>query len=171
MPAFVEMDERTALSTQMEETVGPVILINQFTVEPNEADQLLNAWAVDAAWMKRQPGFILTQLHRGIGAAAYSSTTRSGNRPRTSSARSRTQNSNRSSGSTPQARWCHPISSARWRCRASVWGSQGLVANPCAPAHHLAGGHGTGLGQRAAQPRLDVGFAKGLRSETRWRDL
>jgi heme-degrading monooxygenase HmoA len=69
MPAFVEMDERTALSTQMEETVGPVILINQFTVEPNEADQLLNAWAVDAAWMKRQPGFILTQLHRGIGGS------------------------------------------------------------------------------------------------------
>jgi hypothetical protein len=26
MPTFVEMDERTALSTQMEETVGPVIL-------------------------------------------------------------------------------------------------------------------------------------------------
>jgi heme-degrading monooxygenase HmoA len=69
MPAFVEMDERTALSTQMEETVGPVILINQFTVEPNEADQLLNAWAVDAAWMKRQPGFISTQLHRGIGGS------------------------------------------------------------------------------------------------------
>ena len=49
MSAFVEMDERTPLSTQMEETVGPVILINPFTVEPNEAEQLLHAWAADAA--------------------------------------------------------------------------------------------------------------------------
>lgn len=69
MPAFVEMDERTPLSAQMEETVGPVILINQFTVEPNEADHLLNAWAADAGWMKQQPGFISTQLHRGIGGS------------------------------------------------------------------------------------------------------
>jgi heme-degrading monooxygenase HmoA len=69
MPAFVEMDERTPLSTQMEEKVGPVILINQLTVEPNEADHLLTAWAADAAWMKQQPGFISTQLHRGIGGS------------------------------------------------------------------------------------------------------
>jgi heme-degrading monooxygenase HmoA len=44
-----------------------VVLINQFTVEPHEADQLLNAWAADAAWMKQQPEFISTQLHPGIG--------------------------------------------------------------------------------------------------------
>jgi quinol monooxygenase YgiN len=69
MPAFVEVDERTPLSTQMEAKGGPVILINQFTVEPSEADQLLNAWAADAAWMKQQPGFISTQLHRGIGGS------------------------------------------------------------------------------------------------------
>jgi heme-degrading monooxygenase HmoA len=68
MPAFVEMDERTPLSAQMEEKVGPVIL-NQFTVEPNEADHLLTAWVADAAWMKRQPGFISAQLHRGIGGS------------------------------------------------------------------------------------------------------
>ena len=79
MPAFAEMDGRTPLSAQMEETVGPVILINQFTVEPNEAGHLLNAWTADAAWMKQQPGFISTQLHRGSGEAGCSSTTRSGN--------------------------------------------------------------------------------------------
>jgi hypothetical protein len=60
MPRFVELDERTTLSSQLDEKLGPVILINQFTVEPNEADQLLKAWAADAAWMKQQPGFIST---------------------------------------------------------------------------------------------------------------
>src|SRR5262245_31561516 len=70
MFALVEMDERTPLSMQMEaEDIGPVILINQFTVESAEADQLLQAWAADAAWMKQQPGFISTQLHRGIGGS------------------------------------------------------------------------------------------------------
>jgi heme-degrading monooxygenase HmoA len=69
MLRFVEMDERATLSSQMEEQVAPVILINQFTVEPDEADQLVTAWAADAAWMKHQPGFISTQLHRGIGGS------------------------------------------------------------------------------------------------------
>jgi hypothetical protein len=33
MPTFVEMDEQTTLSRQIEETAGPVILINTFTVQ------------------------------------------------------------------------------------------------------------------------------------------
>jgi heme-degrading monooxygenase HmoA len=69
MPTFVEMDERTALSAQMEQPVGPVILINTFTVNADEAAQLLRAWAADAAWMKQQAGFISTQLHRGIAGS------------------------------------------------------------------------------------------------------
>jgi len=67
MPTFVEMDSRLTLSSQMEQEVGPVVLINLFTVNADEARQLLKAWAVDAAWMKQQPGLISTQLHRGIG--------------------------------------------------------------------------------------------------------
>ena len=69
MTTFVEMDDQTTLSAQIEERVGPVILINTFTVNADEAAQLLNAWEADAAWMKQQPGFISTQLHRGIGAS------------------------------------------------------------------------------------------------------
>jgi heme-degrading monooxygenase HmoA len=46
-----------------------VILINKFSVDPSDVDLFLNAWAADAAWMKRQPGFISTQLHRGIGGS------------------------------------------------------------------------------------------------------
>jgi heme-degrading monooxygenase HmoA len=69
MPTFVEMDEQTTLSAQIEQNVGPVILIDTFRVNADEAGQLLKAWAADAAWMKQQPGFISTQLHRGIGAS------------------------------------------------------------------------------------------------------
>lgn len=65
-----EMDERVTLRDQMTEEVGPVTLINAFTVDPEELDQLINAWAADAEIMKRQPGFISTQLHRGIGGSS-----------------------------------------------------------------------------------------------------
>jgi heme-degrading monooxygenase HmoA len=63
------MDEAITLAEQMEEGGGPVILINKFNVALSEVEQLLQAWAEDAAFMKRQPGFISTQLHRGIGGS------------------------------------------------------------------------------------------------------
>ena len=44
----------------------PIVLINTFTVAPEDADRLLEVWAEDAAFMKRQPGFISAQIHRGI---------------------------------------------------------------------------------------------------------
>jgi len=67
MPKFVEMDERTPVRSQMEQEDGPVILINQFFVEPEDAEQFLELWAEDAAIMKRQPGFISAQMHKGVG--------------------------------------------------------------------------------------------------------
>jgi heme-degrading monooxygenase HmoA len=71
MPQLVEMDRHVSLFEQMEQQgVGAVILINTFTVEPEEADRLQAAWASDAAFMKQQPGFISTQLHRGIGGSS-----------------------------------------------------------------------------------------------------
>ncbi len=69
MVAFVEMDKQVSIQAQLADTDGPVILINKFTVKPEEAEQLVDAWADDAAWMKRQPGFISTQLHRGIAGS------------------------------------------------------------------------------------------------------
>jgi heme-degrading monooxygenase HmoA len=56
----------------MEENVSPIILINKFNVKPEDIDQLLKAWAADAAYFKQQPGFISTQLHRGIGDSSIS---------------------------------------------------------------------------------------------------
>ena len=81
MPQLIELDRHVSLFEHMEEQhVGPVILINTFSVEPEEADQLQAAWTSDAAFMKRQPGFISTQLHRGIGGVPCSSTMLCGNR-------------------------------------------------------------------------------------------
>jgi quinol monooxygenase YgiN len=69
MAKFVEMDEKVTLSAQMEENIGPVILINKFNVNPEDVDQFLKEWAADAAIFKQQPGFISAQLHRGIGGS------------------------------------------------------------------------------------------------------
>jgi len=63
------MDDKVNVFAQMETEGGPVILMNKFTVDLSETEQLLQAWAEDAAFMKRQPGFITTQLHRGIAGS------------------------------------------------------------------------------------------------------
>ena len=52
-----------------EKNVGPVILINKFNVKPEDVDEFPRAWAAEAEIMKRQPGFISTQLHRGIAGS------------------------------------------------------------------------------------------------------
>jgi quinol monooxygenase YgiN len=68
MAKLVEMDENVTLKDQMEDEVsGPVILINKFNVDSEQVDQFLDAWKQDATEFKQQPGFISTQLHRGIG--------------------------------------------------------------------------------------------------------
>jgi len=69
MAKLVEMDERVAIFEQMEENVGPVILINKFSVNPEEFDLFLKGWSNEAEKFKEQPGFISTQLHQGIGGS------------------------------------------------------------------------------------------------------
>ena len=51
----------------MEEDVSPVILITKFSVDPKEFDQFLKGYTTDNEKFKQQPGFISTQLHKGIG--------------------------------------------------------------------------------------------------------
>jgi hypothetical protein len=58
MVEIVEMDKRITLDKQLEEDIGPVILINKFNLDPQDVDQFLKAWASDAEIMKKQPGFI-----------------------------------------------------------------------------------------------------------------
>ena len=70
MLKMVEMDENVTLAAQLEEKDRrPVILINKFNVKPEDVEQLLKAWAADAAYLKQKPGFISTQLHQGIGGS------------------------------------------------------------------------------------------------------
>jgi heme-degrading monooxygenase HmoA len=65
----IEMDEHVTLFDQLAQEAGPVILVNTFRVAPEDADALLDAWAADAAYLKAKPGFISTQLHRGVAGS------------------------------------------------------------------------------------------------------
>ena len=72
MAKFVEMDERIKFKEQTEEKGinGQVILINKFNVNPNKVERFLEDWGKDAINFKQQPGFISTQLHKGIGKSS-----------------------------------------------------------------------------------------------------
>ena len=50
-----------------EPETGPVVLLNVFTLEAADEDAFLAAWERDAAYMKAQPGYISTHLHRAVG--------------------------------------------------------------------------------------------------------
>ena len=63
------MDENVKLKSQLDEDVGPVILLNKFTVQPEDVDQFLKAFAEITKMFMQQPGFISAQLHRGIGGS------------------------------------------------------------------------------------------------------
>jgi heme-degrading monooxygenase HmoA len=69
MVKLVEMDEKIVLNTQLEEHVGTVILLNTFTVNPEDVDRFLKVFAATTAIMKQQPGFVSAQLHRGIAGS------------------------------------------------------------------------------------------------------
>ena len=67
MVKIVEMDEKVTLNTQLEGDVGgAVILLNKFTVQPEDVDEFLKVFQATTKVMKQQPGFISAQLHRGI---------------------------------------------------------------------------------------------------------
>src|SRR5262249_7890600 len=48
---------------------APIVLVNVFTLDGGDEEAFLEAWRDDAAFMRRQPGFVSTQLHRAIGAS------------------------------------------------------------------------------------------------------
>lgn len=70
MPRFEELNHHVGLADQFQSNEdGSVILINVFTVDPGDEDALVTAWTHDAEFMKGQPGYISTQLHRAIGGS------------------------------------------------------------------------------------------------------
>jgi heme-degrading monooxygenase HmoA len=63
------LDPACPIDRQLAGTSDPVVLVNLFTVDEADIPALMSAWEQDANWMKRQPGFLSTQLHRAIGGS------------------------------------------------------------------------------------------------------
>ncbi|MBY0506594.1 MAG: antibiotic biosynthesis monooxygenase [Bryobacteraceae bacterium] len=63
------LDAAVPIFQQLQEEQAPVILVNIFQVAEADIPALLEAWTSDANWMKQQPGYISTQLHRGIAGS------------------------------------------------------------------------------------------------------
>ena len=66
MVAFAELDERVPFGQQLGQDDGPIVLFNTFHVAPDELDAFMEPWEPDGESIKRQPGYISTQLRRGI---------------------------------------------------------------------------------------------------------
>jgi heme-degrading monooxygenase HmoA len=66
-----ELDEQVSVRDQLgDESEEPAVLVNIFHVAPEQLEALLSAWADDARYFKAQPGFISTQLHKGIAGSS-----------------------------------------------------------------------------------------------------
>ncbi|MCA1410357.1 antibiotic biosynthesis monooxygenase [Bradyrhizobium sp. NBAIM20] len=61
------LDPDFPIERQLGIDTGPLVLVNLFTLDKADEQSFLQVWQDDAAFMKRQPGFISTQLHRAIG--------------------------------------------------------------------------------------------------------
>ena len=67
MPHMRPLDPAFPIDRQIAVDADAVVLVNVFTLDAADEQAFLKAWQDDAAFMKRQPGFISTQLHRALG--------------------------------------------------------------------------------------------------------
>jgi heme-degrading monooxygenase HmoA len=67
MPVMRPLDPAFPIERQIALEAAPVVLVNVFTLDQADEQAFVRAWQDDAGFMKRQPGFISTQLHRAIG--------------------------------------------------------------------------------------------------------
>ena len=67
MPLLRPLDPNFPIERQLGIETGPVVLVNIFTLDKADEPDFLKIWQQDAAFMKRQTGFISTQLHRALG--------------------------------------------------------------------------------------------------------
>jgi len=75
MIKFVEMDKNVTINDQIEKEQenkngDSVILINKFDVSPDKIEQFLKDWAETSSLFEQQPGFITTELYKGIGKSS-----------------------------------------------------------------------------------------------------
>lgn len=69
MLQITPLDPNCPIFRQVNADASPVVLVNVFQVAEGDIPALLKAWETDANWMKQQPGYISTQLHRGIAGS------------------------------------------------------------------------------------------------------
>jgi heme-degrading monooxygenase HmoA len=67
MPHLRPLDPAFPIERQIAIDTGPIVLVNVFTLDTSDEPTFLAAWQTDADFMKKQPGFISTQLHRALG--------------------------------------------------------------------------------------------------------
>jgi len=61
------LDPTFPIERQLAVDASPVVLVNVITLDKADEQAFLQTWRDDALFMKQQPGFISTQLHRAIG--------------------------------------------------------------------------------------------------------
>lgn len=66
---FENLDAHIPFEAQLQEQTGTVVLVNTVVVPDGLMDEVLESWAVDAAYMKASPGCISTQLHKGTAGS------------------------------------------------------------------------------------------------------
>ena len=70
MSGFKELNDKVSLADQLQSNEdGSVVLVNVFTIDPSEEQALIAAWKFDAEYMREQPGYISTQLHKAIAGS------------------------------------------------------------------------------------------------------
>jgi heme-degrading monooxygenase HmoA len=69
-PVLRPLDPAFPIERQIPIDANPVVLLNLFTLDKADEATFLKVWQDDAGFMKRQSGFISTQLHRAIGENA-----------------------------------------------------------------------------------------------------
>jgi heme-degrading monooxygenase HmoA len=67
MPMLRPLDPAFPIDRQIALEANSVVLVNLFTLDKADEAVFLKTWQDDAEFMKRQPGFISTQLHRALG--------------------------------------------------------------------------------------------------------
>lgn len=67
MPLLKPLDDKFPIERQLGIAAVSVVLINLFTLDAANGTGFLDARKDDAEFMKKQLGFISTQLHRAIG--------------------------------------------------------------------------------------------------------
>lgn len=67
---IVNLDDRVTFKQQLEHNIGPVVLMSTFLVPPDQVDDFLEGFKKQFAIMRKQPGLISAQLHRGIAGSS-----------------------------------------------------------------------------------------------------